>query len=197
MHRPTFLVFFLVIFQTVVAMGVCASPAKAAAATQVPTTAPPQSQSAPPPPSAPDAASSDPAASAPAPAPKKPKKVWTNDDVTGGIGPISVVGDGRGVKGKNAVQNPPDPAYIANVRKQLQKLQEQMADSDKEFATLKDFSEGEPVATSDREFHKSYNSQPIDQQMTNLQIKKKDLQSKIDVLLDEARKKGVEPGQLR
>jgi hypothetical protein len=30
-----------------------------------------------------------------------------------------------------------------------------------------------------------------------LQDKKKDLQSKMDALLDEARKKGVEPGELR
>jgi len=127
----------------------------------------------------------------------KPKKVWTNEDVSGMKGPISVVGDGKNSKGKTSVQNPPDPTYVANVRKQLQKLQDQMADADKELAGLKNFSEGEPVATPDRELHKSYNSQPIDQQMTNLQTKKKDLRSKIDALLDEARKKGVEPGQLR
>jgi hypothetical protein len=34
-------------------------------------------------------------------------------------------------------------------------------------------------------------------QIRVLQDQKKDLQSKIDALLDEARKKGVEPGQLR
>lgn len=33
--------------------------------------------------------------------------------------------------------------------------------------------------------------------MRVLQEKKKDLQAQIDALLDEARKKGVEPGQLR
>ena len=112
-------------------------------------------------------------------------------------GPISVVGDGRTPKGKAPAQNPPDPTYVANVRKQMQKLQDQIADADKELARLKNFSEGETVQTADRELHKSYNSEPIDEQMTNLQTKKKDLQSKIDILLDEARKKGVEPGQLR
>ena len=112
-------------------------------------------------------------------------------------GPISVVGDGKTPKGKTPAQNPPDPTYVANVRKQVQKLQDQMADADKELASLKNFSEGETVPTPDRELHKGYNSQPIDQQMTNLQAKKKDLQSKIDALRDEARKKGVEPGQLR
>jgi hypothetical protein len=33
--------------------------------------------------------------------------------------------------------------------------------------------------------------------MANLEIKKKDLQAKIGALFDEARQKGVEPGQLR
>ena len=110
---------------------------------------------------------------------------------------ISVVGDGRSAKGKNTPQTPADPAYIAGARKKLQELQQKMADADKELASLKNFSEGEPVATADREFHKNYNNQPIAQQITNLQAKKIDLQSKIDALLDEARKKGVEPGQLR
>ncbi len=112
-------------------------------------------------------------------------------------GPISVVGNARNAKSKNAVPTPADPAYIANVRKKLQELRDKMDATDKELATLKDFSEGEPVATADREFHKSYGSQPIAQQIASLQAKKLDLQSKIDALLDEARQKGVEPGQLR
>jgi len=108
-----------------------------------------------------------------------------------------VVGDAKSSKSKNLPQASPDASYISSVRKQLQKLQEQMAQTDKELATLKNFNAGEPVATADREFHKSYNNQPIAQQITNLQGKKLDFQSKIDALLDEARKKGVEPGQLR
>jgi hypothetical protein len=145
-------------------------------------------------PAAPDSAPADTAADSAA---KKPKKVWTNEEVSGMRGPISVVGDSHGVKSKNVPLSPADPKYIANTRKQLQQLQGQIADADKQLATLKDFSAGEPVATADREFHKGYNSQPIDQQIRGLETKKKDLQDKIDALLDEARKKGVEPGQLR
>jgi hypothetical protein len=37
----------------------------------------------------------------------------------------------------------------------------------------------------------------VDQQITSLQDKKKQMEAKIDALLDEARKKGVEPGDLR
>jgi hypothetical protein len=128
---------------------------------------------------------------------KKSKKVWTNEDVPDMGRPVSVVGDGRDGKNKSAAQKPADPQYVATVRKQLEKLHGQLADADKELATLKNFNDGESVGTSDRELHKGYNSQSILEQMANLEIKKKDLQAKIGALFDEARQKGVEPGQLR
>jgi hypothetical protein len=212
MHRPTVFPLLRACSQLTLVVFCCTISASAATAAQAPAAVPPaQNSTKTPAPSsavapsttspgnsaaAPDVTANSSATVAPAPA-DKPKKVWTNEDVSGMKGPISVVGDARNSKGKTSAQNPPDPSYVANVRKQLQKLQEQMADADKELAGLKNFSEGEPVATPDRELHKSYNSQPIDQQMNNLQTKKKELQSKIDALLDEARKKGVEPGQLR
>lgn len=128
---------------------------------------------------------------------KKSKKVWTNENMADANGPISVVGDSRASKGKSSPPTPADPAYIAKTKKDLQKLQEQIDDANKQLATLKSFSEGEPVSSGNQEFHKGYNNQPIEQQRVNLEAKKKDLQAKIDALLDEARKKGVEPGQLR
>ena len=128
---------------------------------------------------------------------KKSKKVWTNENMADANGPISVVGDGRANKGKSSPPTPADPAYVAKTKKDLQKLQQQIDDANKQLATLKSFSEGEPVGSGAQEFHKGYNNQPIEQQRVNLEAKKKDLQAKIDALLDEARKKGVEPGQLR
>lgn len=128
---------------------------------------------------------------------KKSKKVWTNENMSDATGTISVVGDVHTSKGKSSQLTPADPAYIAKTKKDLQKLQEQIDDANKQLATLKSFSEGEPVGSGAQEFHKGYNNQPIEQQRVNLEGKKKDLQAKIDALLDEARKKGVEPGQLR
>ena len=184
----------------------CTLSASSANATQSRPAATPAAQSTTVPqttaPAASAAATTDPAptnASAPpaSAAVKKTKKVWTDEDVSGISSPISVVGDAKNPKSKNPQQTPPDASYISSVRKQMQKFQDQMADIDKQLATLKNFSEGEPVATADREFHKSYNNEPIAQQVVTLQTKKLDLQSKIDALLDEARKKGLEPGQLR
>ena len=148
-------------------------------------------------PAATASSSSDPAGSTANPPTTKTKKVWTNEDVSGLGGTISVVGDAPNGKSKPTAQGTPDAQYINTARKQLEKLRGQIADADKEIASLKDFAAGEPVSTSDREFHKNYGNQPIQQQIEGLQTKKKDLQSQIDTLLDEARKKGVEPGQLR
>jgi hypothetical protein len=128
---------------------------------------------------------------------KKPKKVWTNDDVNGLHGPVSVVGNSKNL-GKPGSDLKADPQYIANTRKQLEKLESQLEDTDKQLTDLKDLSEGKAPATSGGyQINKGYNRVPVDQQITNLQEKKKELEGKIDALLDEARKKGVEPGDLR
>lgn len=212
MQRLTVSLLFLIAWQLGVAVHLCAAPAAAPGPGQTADAPTPPAQNAPKSPptpgtatpnaasapvSAADASATQDPAFDPEAAAKKPKKVWTNENLKDGTGTISVVGDARNSKSKNTPQSPPDGAYIASVRKQLQDLRDKMAAADKELLSLKNFSEGEPVATADREFHKSYNNEPIAHQITNLQAKKAALQSKIDALLDEARKKGVEPGQLR
>ncbi len=128
---------------------------------------------------------------------KKAKKVWTNDEVNSLNGPVSVVGNSKNL-GKASGDGKADGQYIANTRKELAKLQSQLDDTNQQLADLKDFSEGKaPATSSGYEFNKGYNRVPVDQQITNLQGKKKQLEGKIGALLDEARKKGVEPGDLR
>jgi hypothetical protein len=135
--------------------------------------------------------------SAPPAGTKKPKKVWTNENLSGANGAVSVVGDPKN-KPKPASSKPEHAQYVASVRKQLDKLQEQIADIGKQLVDLKNFSEGEPsTSASGIKLNKGYEREPIEVQMRALQDKKKDLESKIDTLLDEARKKGVESSQLR
>jgi hypothetical protein len=144
-----------------------------------------------------------PAAPAQNPAPpaetKKPKKVWTNENLSDANGTVSVVGDWKNApKAKPVGAKPVDAQYIASVRKQLDKYQEQIADIDKQLVDLKNFSSGEPSSgASGIRINKSYDREPIEVQIRVLLEKKKDLQAKSDALLDEARKRGVEPGQLR
>jgi hypothetical protein len=128
---------------------------------------------------------------------KKTKKVWTNENLSDANGAVSVVGDAKS-KTKSGSSKPADAQYIASTRKQLEKLQSQTVDADKQTTDLTNFSKGEPsTGASGIKLNKGYNREPIEVQIRTLQEKKKDLQAQIDALLDEARKKGVEPGQLR
>ena len=77
-------------------------------------------------------------------------------------------------------------------------MQGEIADIDKQLVDLKNFSAGEPsTSASGIKLNKSYEREPIEVQMRALQDKKKDLESKLDALLDEARKKGVDSSELR
>ena len=67
---------------------------------------------------------------------KKPKKVWTNEDISRSTGAVSVVGDAKS-KPQPAAAKPANAQYAASVRKQLEKLQGQIADLDKQLVDLK------------------------------------------------------------
>ena len=56
---------------------------------------------------------------------------------------------------------------------------------------------GPSTTASGVRLDRSYQREPIEVQMRALQEQKKDLESKVDALLDEARKRGVESSQLR
>lgn len=127
---------------------------------------------------------------------KSTKKVWTNEEVGGLNGTVSVVGNSKS-PAKSTPGKPADAKYIADVRKQLQKLRSQLDDTNKELQDLKDFQAGKPASSSGYPLSKGYGRIPVDQQISSLGAKKKDLEDKIDTLLDEARKKGVTPGDLR
>ena len=171
-----------------VTTSVCAAQSSGSSSSQ---SSSPTPAASPAPPQTPDGTSSAPADT------KKTKKVWTNEDVNGLNGPVSVVGNSKNL-GKGGPESKADGQYIANARKELAKLQSQLEDTHKQLADLKDFSEGKtPATSSGYEINKGYNRVPVDQQITNLEAKQKQLQGKIDALLDDARKKGVEPGDLR
>jgi hypothetical protein len=57
--------------------------------------------------------------------------------------------------------------------------------------------EGKQPEATGYPINKGYNRVPVDQQIASLEDKRRQLQEKIGALFDEARKKGVLPGQLR
>ena len=131
---------------------------------------------------------------------KKPKKVLTNEDLSNSTGKISVVGNGENTQGnkpRGATPKTANPQYVASVRDKIEKLIKQIVDVDKQITDLKNFQAGEPSSNaSGVQLDKRYEREPVDVQIRALQNKKKDLQAKLDALYDEARKKGVEPGEL-
>ncbi len=139
-------------------------------------------------------------AAAPSPSePKKTKKVWTNenlDDVS--ASPISLIGDPKQKpSAKAVVGKPASPADVANFRKQLATLQTQLVSVEKEIADLKAFVKGEAPGAVGLQVGKRYSTEPIPDQLRKLDEKKKSLAAQMDAVIDAARKRGVEPAQLR
>ena len=124
------------------------------------------------------------------------RKVWTNDDVPSAKTGNSVV-DKRGAAPRATPSQTVDMATVQRIRKSLEKLEGQLEDVNKKLKTYKEFQEGEPVSTAEREINKGVNRVPVDQQIMQLQEKKKQLEGQISDLYDEARKKGLDPGMLR
>ena len=152
----------------------------------------------------------------------KPRKVWTNDDMSEVTGTISVVGTPQqkqpitpskisslqpaGPVKASAAKTPDaktkndsvDPKALAQLREQLQKLQAGIDQLDRQITQLKDASHGNSknmgVLTSDPS---QYSMEPVPDQIKALEAKKASLQAAMDQLLDAARASGIEPGQLR
>jgi len=142
---------------------------------------------------------------------KKPKKVWTNEDMSGLSGPVSVVGSGSSPtgtgpessarSGDNSAENS-DPA--ARYRQQLQQLRAELQDIDGKISDLRNFKAGTPSSSTtgftvkqDQYNNYYYNIVSPEEQLHRLEEKRKQVQSRIDDVEDQARKAGIEPGQLR
>jgi hypothetical protein len=147
-------------------------------------------------------ASPAPAQDAAKPAPKKTKKVWTNENLGDANGTISVVGDPQKTSApktetKTAPDKPVDPRLVANLRQQALGLQAQLDSVDKELADLKNFSRGDSTGSGGLKTSMNYSSASVEDQIRSLTQKKSKIQVALDAVFDAARAKGIEPGQLR
>jgi len=133
------------------------------------------------------------------PEPKKTKKVWTNENL-GEVNrsPVSQVGEAKdNSSSKSPVAKPASLTEVASFRKQLAVLQAQLAGAEKQIADLKSFSKGESPGAAGMQLHKRYSTEPIDGQVRKLEERKKFLAAQVEAVFDAARKRGIEPGQLR
>ena len=125
----------------------------------------------------------------------KPKKVWTNDDVAQASPGVSVAAKGATSPAPSAAGA--NAQLATQLRVKLEKLQSQLKDVDRQLDELKRFQAGELSGDAGRQLHKRYNTTPIPEQMAKLEEKRNHLQDQIEAMYEEARKKGILPGQLR
>ncbi|MFI5096697.1 MAG: hypothetical protein ACHQT6_01870 [Candidatus Acidiferrales bacterium] len=136
---------------------------------------------------------------------KKPKKVWTDDEIKTLPGQISVVGQAsQGVEPKrkaghdsSSVEGQGQESQIDSYRQQIGELHNQIDAADQRIAQLKNFKGENGSPTGGINPNKGYNMVPLEDQVKQLEAKKKQLQGQIDDLENEARKKGIDPGKLR
>jgi hypothetical protein len=136
----------------------------------------------------------------------KPRKVWTNDEISnvGGDRAISVVGKAGGDS------NPPSDIFqktapgpgardkqAATYRERLHQLNNEMEATDKKISQLRNFKADNTSASGGINMNHGYSMTPVEDQVKQLEEKKKQIQAQIDAVEDQARKNGFEPGQLR
>ena len=131
--------------------------------------------------------------------PKKAKKVWTNENLADvSANPISQIGDAKnGTSRKSGAGKAASSQVIASFRKQLAAFQAQLTSMDKQIADLKNFIKGESSHANGLQMHKSYTMEPVQDQVSKLEAKRRILAAQMDWVFDAARKRGIEPGQLR
>jgi hypothetical protein len=164
-----------------------------------------------------DSSATAPASAKPAPAPakatpavpekKKPKKVWTNDDVSSIPGSVSVVGsadkgDSSGSQQKNSsagagAADDVRQKQIDGYKDQIRQLQSQIGEVDKTIAQLKNFKGENNSPSGGINLNQGYNMVPVEDQVKQLEDKKKQMQAKIEDVENEARKNGIDSGDLR
>jgi len=137
----------------------------------------------------------------------KPKKVWTNDEVSnvGGEGAISVVGKAGGGDSNRSSNNFQKTAtgpgardkQAAAYRDRLHQLNNQLETIDKKISQLRNFKADNTSPSGGINMNHGYYMTPVEDQVKELEEKKKQVKAQIDAVEDQARKNGFEPGQLR
>jgi hypothetical protein len=144
---------------------------------------------------------------------KKPKKVWTNEEMGSLKGTISVVGDAKltptdgGKKStddskeksddESALTKEARQRQIDEYRKRIQELQAQIDAADARINELKSFKGDNTGASGGVNPTQGYNMVPVEAQVKEQEEKKKNLESQIGDVEVEAHKNGFEAGDLR
>jgi hypothetical protein len=130
----------------------------------------------------------------------KPKKVWTNEEVGSLQGTVSVVGTNRPAERQTgAFEGASDPRRrkILRYRAAIAELRKKIEAADQRIAQYKNFKADDSSPSGGINPNKGYSMVPLDEQVKQLEEKKKQLLANIEDLENQAKKEGIEPGELR
>lgn len=130
----------------------------------------------------------------------KPKKVWTNDEAGSLPGTVSVVGSNRPVERETEdSESAADPRRekILRYRAAIMELRKKIDAADQRIAQYKNFKADDSSPNGGINPSKGYTMVPLDEQVKHLEEKKKQLLANIEELENQAKKEGIEPGELR
>jgi hypothetical protein len=134
----------------------------------------------------------------------KPKKIWTNDEVGSLKGDVSVVGTNRPREGQTQSSDSealeatdPRQGKILRYRAAIAELQKKIDAGDQRIAQLKNFKAEDSSPNGGINPSRGYNMIPLDEQVKQLESKKKQWLANIEDLENQAKKEGIEPGELR
>jgi hypothetical protein len=127
---------------------------------------------------------------------EKPKKIWTNEEMPS-AGGISVVGNSAKPSSKKTTNVSANEKQVTALRERLRQLNNEMGDTDKKISELRNFRAENTSPSGGINMNHRYSNTPMEDQIKNLEDKKKQIQAQIEAVEDQARKNGIEPGQLR
>jgi chromosome segregation ATPase len=137
---------------------------------------------------------------------KKPKKVWTNDEIKSVKNGVSVVGNTNKNSARHSYVREDDEEnenhdvhkqQVEECRNQIRELRDRIDAADRRLSQLKDFKADNTSASGGIKMHQGYNMVPLTDQVKQLEDAKKQLQAQIEDIENEARKNGIAPGELR
>ena len=159
-------------------------------------------QATPPPASQPTTPAANSQTPSPAGKTEKTKKVWTNEEVGDLQGPVSVVGtkhssDGSTTQASQNGATASRQGKIQRYRIAIAELRKKIDAADQRIARYKNFKADDSSPNGGINPNKGYSMVPLDEQVKQLEAKKKQMLASIEELENQAKKEGIEPGELR